>query len=219
MAAVGVQGIASSSPLLSRLAVQSLTWFPEHEIGWFPATSGPQVYGQAYFDKYLAYAKTEMGCRLNVARVALVGRHWQGDLVDVGIGCGQFIEARPRTFGYDINMRAVEWLNRRDLWWNPYQRPCAAASLWDVLEHIADFPAVLAQVRERVFISLPIFRGPDHVLLSKHFRKDEHFWYFTMRGFVRAMSGLGWIVLETNHAETHLGREDIVSFAFARRPE
>jgi hypothetical protein len=210
-------GIAHEPPILKLLTARSLAWFPEHDLGWFPAVPGPATYGRAYFDKYAAYAETEMGRRLNAARIALVERHHRGELVDIGIGCGGFVAARPNTFGYDVNPIAVDWLRQRDLWWNPYQQSCRAASMWDVLEHVADFPKLLAQVRDRVFVSLPIFRGLDHVLASKHFRRDEHYWYFTRDGFLRAMAGLGWESIEVNHAETALGREDILSFAFARR--
>ena len=158
-----------------------------------------------------------MGRRLTGSRMALVNRHWGGPLVDIGIGCGDFVGARVATFGYDINPYAVEWLRRRALWWDPYQRACRAASMWDVLEHIPDFPALLEQIHDYVFVSLPVFDGPDHVLRSRHYRKDEHFWYFTAAGFIRLMSGLGWQCLERNDAETRLGREGIASFAFGRR--
>lgn len=174
------------------------------------------TYDAAYFDKYAEYAQTEMGGRLNLARMALVGRHYHGTLVDIGIGCGSFLKARGDTYGYDVNFKAIEYLNREDLWWNPHVRPCAAASMWDVLEHIADFPALLAQVREFVFVSLPVFSGAEDVLRSRHYRKDEHVWYFTSVGFIRVMSGLGWRCLETNDDETRIGRDSIGSFAFRR---
>lgn len=217
MAQLGGLKFEDAPPILKMLAARSLTWFPELECGYFPATPGSHTYGQAYFDKYAEYAATEMGKRLNATRMALVNRHWGGPLVDIGIGSGQFVTSRPGTCGYDINLTAMEWLDRHERWWNPYQHPCAAASMWDALEHIADFPALLEQIHEYLFVSLPVFDGPDHVLRSKHYRKDEHYWYFTEAGFVRLMSGLGWKCVETNHDETRLGRDGIASFAFARR--
>jgi hypothetical protein len=199
------------------IAAQRLMWFPEAGVGYFPVSPAVNVYDEAYFNKYVEYARTEMGQRLTVARMALVNRHYQGHLVDVGIGCGSFIDARENTSGYDINIRAVEWLNRRDIWWNPYVRACQAVSMWDVLEHIADFPALLERVREFVFVSLPVFSGPDDVLRSRHYRTDEHCWYFTVEGLMHVMAGLGWQCLETNDEETRLGRDGIASFAFRRR--
>jgi hypothetical protein len=199
------------------IAAQRLVWFPEVGVGYFPVAPAVNIYDDAYFNKYVEYGQTEMGQRLNVARMSLVNRHYQGHLVDVGIGSGSFIDRRPNTHGYDVNTRAVEWLNRRDLWWNPYTRRCRAASLWDVLEHIPDFPALLERVDEFVFASLPIFEGPDDVLKSRHYRKDEHVWYFTIAGLIHVMSGFGWQCLEVNHDESRLGRDGIGSFAFRRR--
>jgi hypothetical protein len=201
------------------LSAARLTWFPEAGCGYYPVPPAVNTYDGAYFDKYAEYARTEMGGRLNAARMALVNRHHDGHLVDIGVGCGSFVEARANTHGYDINVKAIEWLNYRDLWWNPYVRPCQAVSMWDVLEHIHDFPALLDQVREYVFVSLPVFSGPEDVLKSRHYRKDEHVWYFTPLGFIRLMSGLGWRCIEMNDEETRIGRDSIGSFAFRRRHE
>ena len=35
-----------------------------------------------------------------------------------------------------------------------------------------------------MFISLPDIPGPDEVLKSKHYRKDEHYWYFSKEGLI-----------------------------------
>ena len=99
---------------------------------------------------------------------------------------------------------------------DPYQMTVDAVSLWDVLEHISDFDRLLAHVAQRVFVCMPVYRGPTEVLASRHFRPDEHCWYFTTLGFLRVMSSLGWEPLETNEAETWLGRDGIASFAFKR---
>lgn len=157
------------------------------------------------------------------ARVEFVNRHYQGALVDVGIGSGAFIERRnaaaegETTFGFDVNPVAQEWLLQRDLFFDPYRVRVPAISLWDVMEHIPDFRALLARVSEWVFVSIPIFRDGQHVLASKHFRKDEHIWYFTSDGLIQAFGDCGFDVVATNTMETELGREDIGTFAFRRR--
>jgi hypothetical protein len=91
-----------------------------------------------------------------------------------------------------------------------------AVSLWDVLEHIPDFQPLLANVREWLFLSLPIFRDAAHVLASKHFKPDEHCWYFTRDGLVVAMNLCGFALVSESIVETELGREDIGTFAFRR---
>jgi hypothetical protein len=204
--------------LLTAIAAGRLAWFPEQGVGYFPVSDTHHVYDTAYFERYAGYVGTEMDRQLNAARIALVARHHAGHLVDVGIGAGSFVSARAGTSGYDINVAGVRWLQGRDLWWNPYTRPCEAVSLWDVLEHMPDFAALLSHVGRFVFVSLPIFTGCDHVLTSKHFRRDEHCWYFTRAGFATVMRGLGWRLVEENSDETALGRDGIVSYAFRRTP-
>jgi hypothetical protein len=204
-------------PLLDTLARRRLTWFPEAGVGYFPVNTGEAPYDEAYFNKYAEYAETRMGRGLNLARMALVNRHYRGDLVDIGIGAGSFVLARPRTWGFDINPAGVQWLKGRGVWWNPHERGCAAASMWDVLEHMPDFPAMLARVSEHLFVSIPVFTDAEDVLSSRHFRTDEHVWYFRADGFVRLMSTLGWRCEEVNEDETRMGRDSIASFAFRRR--
>jgi hypothetical protein len=201
--------------VLTGLVGTELSWFPERGCGYYPATGG--VYDADYFAKYQGYARTAMGSKLNIARIAMVARHYNGPLVDIGIGCGAFIDARRFTWGHDINPAGIAWLKAQDKWWNPWLRPCVAASFWDSLEHIADFPKLLERVEDSVFVSIPIFRNLDDVLTSKHYRKDEHHWYFTRDGLIEMMRGLGWRCIEANDMESFLGREGIGSFVFRRK--
>ena len=200
-------------PILQR----RLIWFQELGLGYYPVDPADEPYDQAYFDKYVGYANTDMGRAITAARVDFVGKFWRGDVVDVGIGCGAFVEARPQqTYGYDVNPAGLAWLHARDCYWNPYTDPCDAVTMWDVMEHIADFPALLQNVSRHCFICLPIFYGADDVLSSKHFRRDEHRWYFTFDGLKRCMEQLGWTLVGFDQFETMLGREQITSFAFRR---
>ena len=155
------------------------------------------------------------------ARVEFVEQHYQGPLIDVGIGSGAFVELRRRarrqpTYGYDVNPSGIGWLMDRNLFADPYAAPFDAVSLWDVLEHMPEYPALLANVREWLFLSLPIFRDAEHVLRSKHFRPMEHCWYFTPTGLVTAMHWCGFALVSESMIETELGREDIGTFAFRR---
>lgn len=218
MASLG-ECLATPFPTFPRCLTKALStelcWFPELGYGYFPANSAG-VYDDAYFEKYQRYAQTELGARLTVARVALVARHFTGHLVDIGVGSGAFVNARPFTWGYDINPAGVAWLKAQEKLWNPYRQPCLAMSFWDSLEHIPDFPKLLEQVEDSVFISLPTFNGPREVVGSRHYRKDEHYWYFTRWGLIKFMADLGWQLLEASDVETILGREGITSFAFRR---
>jgi hypothetical protein len=193
----------------------SLQWFAELGIGYYPVVKR-HVYNADYFAKYQGYATTALGQKLNALRLAMVRRHHEGQIVDVGIGCGSFIEAHGNAHGYDISPTAIRWLVARNLFRDPYRANVGVVTMWDSIEHIEDFPYLLSSINRFVFISTPIFDGLDHVLRSRHYRKDEHFWYFTRDGLTLLMARLGWCLVESNDMETSAGRDRIGSFAFAR---
>lgn len=205
------------------MAEEALVWWPERGYGFYPAK--PQgKYNEEYWNKYVGYKNTPVGVELTTRRIAFVERHWTGPLIDVGIGCGHFVEVRGinRTRGYDVNPIAIRWLLDKNAWFDPYAEDPECVSFWDSIEHVARAADLMKRVRRCVFISIPIFHGEDHVLRSKHFRKDEHFWYFTEHGLVGWMGQLGFSVSESNRMEEELGREDIGTYAFlrtARMPE
>ncbi len=157
-------------------------------------------------------------------RVSFVNRHTRGPVVDVGIGSGAFVSLRNQdmftatTLGYDVNPVAVNWLIKNNRWWDiNNQQLLPSICFWDVLEHIPDFRSIIARVSNFVFVSIPIFDDAEHVLKSKHFRKDEHIWYFTADGLVWMFNQMGFELVEENRAEEAIGREDIGCYAFKRR--
>lgn len=177
-------------------------------------------YGDPYFDKYEMYEQTDLGRRLNKARVEFVGKYLDPSktVVDFGCGSGTFIRARgANTWGYDVCMKSVKWLVERDLWWDPWFKKMPSASFWDSLEHVDDLPGILSRVESHAFISIPIFTSAEHAVISKHFRPDEHFHYFTELGLKTVMKLNGFDLLESNSMETDLGREEIRTFAFLKR--
>lgn len=194
-----------------------LQWLPELGIGFLdPGVAN--IYDDSYFEHYATIADTDIGRRLNTARVQMLERHWHGHagVVDIGIGAGTFVEAVPGIHGYDINPRGVVWLLERDLYHDPHIDPVDVACMWDALEHVLDPTPLLNAVRHRILVSLPIFRDVDHVMSSKHLKPGEHIWYWTERGFIWFMAEHGWKLIEANEQETKIGREDINSYAFAR---
>lgn len=208
-----------SKTLLTSISHGELIWIESKGMGWFPCDA--PVYDQAYFDRYAAQADTVIGQALNEARCALVSRHWGGGVLDVGIGCGAFLLARAAEGvetdrGHDINPAGVEWLQNLDIYGTLESNP-AAATFWDSLEHMERPDIALNFVRTVAFISLPIFRDVAHVLRSRHFRPDEHFWYWTRAGFIAFADRCGFEVIEHNTMESLAGREDIETFVLSRR--
>jgi hypothetical protein len=204
--------------LYDTVAGKHLQWFPELGIGYFPVTASP--YDQAYFDRFAKQADSPIGRSLMAGRVRFVAQYHRGGLVDVGIGSGAFVERRNAiyhrsTLGFDINPAGIAWLKERKLWCD-LDATVPAISMWDVLEHIHDFRPLLSRASRWLFLSVPIFRDAEHVLRSKHYRKDEHCWYFTRRGLIAVMRGLGFVMAGSSNMETSAGREDIGAFAFRR---
>ena len=170
--------------LVAQFAARRLTWWPEIGIGYYPVEAGHAPYDQDYFDNFDRNATNAARPRAD----ASAGRFRRaalsiGALVDVGIGSGAFIEVRRARGRDNIRLRCQSGRHRvarrAALLVDPHLVSFDAVTLWDVLEHIPDFQSLLANVRKWVFMSLPIFRDVEHVLRSKHFKPDEHCWYFT----------------------------------------
>lgn len=222
---MGGQG-SGLNPLTVSLQRHSLTWFPESGVGYFEVPEAAQPYDGEYFERYRRQAATPLGRRLMRARVDLVARHWAGPVLDVGIGSGAFLEERGLGLirapggdcdrGFDVNPAGVAWLRDLDVWGDLYGRRWEAATFWDALEHIRRPDLALDQVEAIAFVAIPTFRGVEHVLASKHFRRDEHFWYWTRDGFCRFAAACGFEVVDIVATETALGREDVETFVLRR---
>lgn len=120
-------------------------------------------YDAAYFDKYLSYEDTDIAKLLNKFRIGLVEKYSKQDILDVGIGSGEFIKKSVRkVYGFDINPKAVEWLNERNLYINPYlgiPHNIDCLTFWDSLEHIREPWNILNRVGNEMYVmvSMPIF--------------------------------------------------------------
>lgn len=197
---------------LAERARGALVWLPELGVGWLPVEARP--YDAAYFDKYRRMAETDMGREITRRRVEFVRRHHPGPVLDVGIGCGSFVEAHGAAVGADINPAGEAWLVERGLRWSG--GPVEAATFWDSLEHIHEPAQILGAVGRWVFVSVPLVPDPARLTSWKHFRRDEHCWYFTAAGLERFMAWHGFRPVYRQDFEVELGREDIGTFAFER---
>lgn len=199
--------------LFNELAKDQLAWLEESGIGYYPVVANP--YNEDYFNAYNALKETPIGLALNKARLDLVNRYLDGSVLDIGIGNGAFVEGRENTYGFDINPVAVKWLIDNDKYRHPF-RGADALTFWDSLEHIHNPTLMLQGAKEFVFVSCPIYNDVTHVLTSKHFKPDEHCWYWTVTGLSKFMLAFGFEVQEINWMETEIGREDIGTFVFKR---
>lgn len=204
-----------SNGLLQSLAENKLIWLPEQGIGYYPVTAQP--YDDKYWERYRRMDNTHMARLLTKARIDLVTEYWRGKILDIGIGGGLFVDSYPHyALGYDVNPHAAAHLTVIGRWQDPYEARFEVGTFWDSLEHIADPTLLLANITQWAFVSIPIFKNLTAVIESKHYRKDEHFWYFTHNGFLRFMEVQGFAMKLHSFEETRLGRESISSYAFQR---
>lgn len=221
-----IDAILTVPAALAEARAGRLVWLPEAGLGYFECEAAAQVYDQAYFDRYAAQAESDVGRRLMASRVQLVKRHvgelalQAAPLLDVGIGSGAFVEACEacgiRAEGFDVNPAGIAWLEQRGIFRDLYLGQHRVVCFWDALEHIREPDLALAHCAEWVFVAVPIFRDAAHVLASKHYRRDEHYWYFTRAGFRAFAAAQGFDVVDLVATETALGRDDVETFVLRR---
>lgn len=201
---------------------QFLEWYERSAdtgMGYLPVYSFP--YDESYLGKYMSYKGGWMDIALTHARVNFVNQfinrrdYASGDIVDVGVGSGSFMDEMC-CIGYDVNPAAVAFLKNEDVLASPV-RTYPIKTYWDSLEHIPDLERELSTIGEWCFVSCPVYDSFDHVLKSKHFRPDEHYWYWTKKGLCLLMQIYDFVPVEITNFETLLGREDILTFAFRRQ--
>ena len=204
--------------LVGSMGADGLVWLPQFGVGYLPKFA-PEIYDHGYFEKYQHMAETPMGEAITRERADFVSTFYQGPLVDIGIGSGQFVEAfpAPQCRGYDINPEAIAWLQQRGLWCDPWSEPVPAMCFFDSLEHIPDPGPLLANARGWVFVSIPIV--PEGAVPGpwwRHYRPGEHLLYVTRLGLMELMMRFGFECVGRDEFETRLGRQDIETFAFKR---
>lgn len=181
--------------------------------------SHPIEYGDAYFDAFLALENQEIARKINAGRIDLVNKYMGagGHVVDVGIGSGEFIKNRQNTFGHDVNPKAKAWLKEQLKLAPPFDH-CRAFTFWDVLEHIEKPNDYFRRMPDgcHLFACLPVFSDLERVRESKHYKPNEHFYYWTEQGFVDWLALYRFRLLEKQTFETEAGRDSITSFAFVR---
>lgn len=202
-----------------------LIWSQQDGVG-FLEVKNEGVYDDAYFDNYRSMSQTPMARSLNDFRARLAMRHAFGvdHILDVGIGDGAFLrrladlQAPPtiRISGCDVNPAGIAYLIEHGQLWS-LEDGADLVTFWDSLEHIRDPRPALEAARVCAIVSIPIFSGVEHALASRHYKPDEHYWYFTRPGFVAFADRCGFDCIDILGTETALGRDGIDTFVLKRR--
>lgn len=192
---------------------KSLLWNVDEKMG--VNLTPPIDYSFPYWDEFRKRDASPMGKALTQARIDLVRAYTKDLPVDIGIGGGRFVE-EMECYGFDVNPEANEWLHSRGSFCDPYSVRPIAITCWDSLEHIPNPSLLVNAVLDLVFVSLPIFSGPESTLKSKHYKPGEHIWYFTDEGITMWFERHGFSLVESNNIEELLGREGIGTYVFRR---
>jgi len=178
-------------------------------------------YDQDYFNKYINYEDTEISKKLNDFRTSITSKYCNS-VLDIGIGSGEFIKKyKNKAFGYDINPYAVKTLKQKDIYVDPYLDNLDGIdgfTMWDVLEHIKNPDILLNKIPKTkiVIVSIPIFDNILEVKQSKHYRPNEHYYYYTINGLIKFFDQMKYTIIEVSDQESVCGRESITSFVFRK---
>lgn len=175
-------------------------------------------YGSDYFNKYVKYEGTPTAILINKSRVNITEKYCK-TVLDIGIGSGEFIKfSKIKVYGFDVNPVGVNWLKFQKLYINPYDYvpEIDGWTFWDSLEHFPEPQKVLNIIRpgHYIFISIPIFSDILKIKECKHYRKNEHYYYFTAVGLINYMRTFKFRLLEHTDAEIKAGRKNILTFVF-----
>lgn len=197
-----------------------LSWCEKEEIIYQTDMTKSVDYTEDYFDKYVKYENTDISKKLNNGRTTITSEFCES-ILDIGVGSGEFIKnSKIKTFGFDINPKAIDWLKSNNIFIDPYQDDLKVdgLSFWDSLEHIPNPNALLSKVlkNQYVFISIPIFKEFPQIKNSKHYRPNEHYYYFTSYGLIHYMKDSGFNLIKLDDFETKAGREEILTFVFIK---
>lgn len=179
-------------------------------------------YNQDYFNKYISYEDTDISKKLNNFRTSITSKYCNS-VLDIGIGSGEFIKKyQNKIFGYDVNPYAIKILKQKNIYVDPYLDnldDIDGFTMWDVLEHIKNPDILLNKIPKNkiVIVSIPVFDNILKVKQSKHYRPNEHYYYYTISGLIGFFSEMNYIILEVSDQESVCGREKIMSFVFQKK--
>lgn len=191
-------------------------------IAYQPCYS-PLEYGKDYFDRYQSLKGSSVARCLNQKRTQLLSKYGSRWNLDIGVGSGEFIETFEagggESLGYDVNPFGITWLRDRGCFFDPHHDISSeifdTATMWDSLEHLPNPSCLLKLLGVRlIFISIPVINDFQFLTTWKHFKPDEHIFYFSERGLEFLMNANGFRLLEKNRMEEECGREDIGTFVF-----
>lgn len=195
-------------------------WDEKKKIGFYPVKE--TWYDDRYFEGNIQNAQSAVSKPLNEFRARIINKYVKGKVLDFGAGSGELLKYRKNMVGFDICPKSIAMLKSKGLFYDFYRKDIdeekiEGISFFDVIEHLRHPKDILKYINgQYVFASVPIFRDKNHALRSKHFKINEHYWYFTNHSFMGLMESCGFDLIERTDEETKIGREDIGTYVFER---
>lgn len=191
----------------------------------FESRKVPYTYDAEYLARYNSpeYSDCEIARAVLKGRCNLLRKHLQKDInvLDIGACSGAFMRAATAAgfwlFGYDVIPEVVSRLKDE----NRYTEDASqfdAVCMWDSIEHMREPEAWLSKIKRDafLFVSVPIMPVLDYVRSSKHYKPDEHLYYWTELGFESWMALYGFKLIEVSNHEVAAGRQEIGAFVFQK---
>jgi len=162
-----------------------------------------KIYDKAYYLKYVKQAKSKLGKNIYKTRWKLITKYIKnGAILDFGCGPGAFNKAGPDNFskyGYDINPYCRFEKFPKVKFWD-------IVTFWDSLEHTPDFYGIIKKLNPKwIFLSCPNLESVKIPITQwKHYRPEEHLYYFDRHSLKVILELLGYQIVEINYDEGKL---------------
>jgi len=134
-------------------------------------------------------------------------------VLDFGSGQGHFVKNMNSvipTSAYDLaNLPELEDFYIQ----NPYQYNFSLVTFFDSLEHCYDIGWVISNIKARyICISVPWCHSYSEYWMTKwrHFKPNEHLWYFTEKSLLTFMDRMGYNCLYRGNIEDCLRKPQYI---------
>jgi len=206
---------------MKRIEISNLTFKFLNEEAILQESPNPISYGDDYFETYQKRSKTEMGRKLLVFRRAYAECFCDPNdkILDYGTGHADLVlsDNNSKWFGYDIMEKSKARLGEKyDDKIEEYEAVC----FFDVLEHFQDPSKILDRVKNKLFVTIPLFDNWDDLQSIKHWKHwkpGEHLFYASPEGFKKFVESQGFKTIDQNTVESSLGRDDSFTYFFQKR--
>ncbi len=181
--------------------------------------SSKNVYDDEYLLHYKLYKRTEFSKLLQKARWDFIGKNIKSfkSILDYGCGSDAFLVEATDCMKDQCNLYSYDPYFMQD---HKFlcERKLDITTFFDSLEHMNRLDIISLLNSRYIVISIPILEKNQQLFEWKHFRPNEHIWYFTEDALIKLMTiKFNYKFILKDDFETQLGRDCILTFLFEKR--